>query len=266
MQSEIIKELKSHFIGELYYDDLMRKLYATDASVYRKLPLAVAIPKSKEDIKQLIYFAKENNTSLIPRTAGTSLAGQCVGEGIVVDVSKYFTKILDVNETNLGVNNVDKGLLDISWSNLEYKNENRSTDEPLFYIIFNKRNTELNSDYVLSLFNEGLSPTLYLGDGSENNLTLRRKTSIKPSIELYQNTPNPWKNETRIAFYLPEDEEITLRIINLTGKVVYSNKAVFNKGLNELQLESNTIGQSGVFYYSLEAENFMETRKMILLE
>ncbi|HER39833.1 MAG TPA: FAD-binding oxidoreductase, partial [Salinimicrobium catena] len=50
------------------------------------------------DVKELIRFAAANNTSLIPRTAGTSLAGQCVGEGIVVDVSKYFTGILEVNE------------------------------------------------------------------------------------------------------------------------------------------------------------------------
>ncbi len=94
-----LEQLKPKFKGELYYDDLMRKLYATDASVYRKLPLAVALPKNEEDIRLLIEFAKVNNTSLIPRTAGTSLAGQCVGEGIVVDVSKYFTRILDINET-----------------------------------------------------------------------------------------------------------------------------------------------------------------------
>ncbi|MCC1485358.1 FAD-binding and (Fe-S)-binding domain-containing protein [Winogradskyella immobilis] len=90
-------ELESQLTGELYFDDLMRGLYATDASVYRMLPQAVAIPKTIDDIKKLIGFAKENHTSLIPRTAGTSLAGQCVGEGIVVDVSKHFTKIIEVN-------------------------------------------------------------------------------------------------------------------------------------------------------------------------
>ncbi|MDN3493578.1 FAD-binding and (Fe-S)-binding domain-containing protein [Winogradskyella bathintestinalis] len=102
MQNENIKELqnlKSQLKGELHFDDLMRKLYATDASVYRKLPLAVALPRTNGDIQRLIDFAKTNNTSLIPRTAGTSLAGQCVGEGIVVDVSKYFTRILNINET-----------------------------------------------------------------------------------------------------------------------------------------------------------------------
>ncbi|WP_299110689.1 FAD-binding and (Fe-S)-binding domain-containing protein [uncultured Winogradskyella sp.] len=94
-----LESLKSKLDGELHFNDLMRKLYATDASVYRKLPLAVALPKSKADIKLLIDFAKNHKTSLIPRTAGTSLAGQCVGEGIVVDVSKHFTRILEINES-----------------------------------------------------------------------------------------------------------------------------------------------------------------------
>lgn len=91
---EFAKELK----GELYLDDVMRTLYATDASAYREMPLAVAIPKDEGDIKKLIAFAHKNNTSLIPRTAGTSLAGQVVGNGIIVDVSRTFTKILEVNK------------------------------------------------------------------------------------------------------------------------------------------------------------------------
>ncbi|MEZ4777502.1 MAG: FAD-linked oxidase C-terminal domain-containing protein [Bacteroidia bacterium] len=84
--------------GDLYYDHTMRVLYATDASVYRELPLAVAMPKNADDLKQLIHFARTEKTSLIPRTAGTSLAGQCVGEGIVVDTSRYMTGILEVNK------------------------------------------------------------------------------------------------------------------------------------------------------------------------
>ncbi|TXG39062.1 FAD-binding and (Fe-S)-binding domain-containing protein [Seonamhaeicola maritimus] len=90
-----LKLLTSQLRGELYFDDLHKSIYATDASVYRKIPLAVAYPKDKNDIKKLIAFAHEQGTTLIPRTAGTSLAGQCVGDGIVVDVSKYFTNILD---------------------------------------------------------------------------------------------------------------------------------------------------------------------------
>jgi FAD/FMN-containing dehydrogenase len=84
--------------GELFFDKTMRTLYATDASSYRELPLAVALPKTKQDLVRLIHFALEHNTSLIPRTAGTSLAGQVVGSGIIVDVSKYFTKIIELNQ------------------------------------------------------------------------------------------------------------------------------------------------------------------------
>src|ERR1700741_794868 len=93
-----LKSLGSELEGDLYYDRTMRMLYATDASAYREMPLAVAIPKSINDIKKLIAFANKEQTSLIPRTAGTSLAGQVVGNGIVVDVSKHFTRIIELNK------------------------------------------------------------------------------------------------------------------------------------------------------------------------
>ncbi|WP_138482894.1 FAD-binding and (Fe-S)-binding domain-containing protein [Dyadobacter bucti] len=91
--SELAKQLE----GDLFYDNVMRTLYATDASAYREMPLAVAFPRTETDIKTLISYATQNRISLIPRTAGTSLAGQVVGSGIVVDVSKNFTKILEIN-------------------------------------------------------------------------------------------------------------------------------------------------------------------------
>ena len=78
----ILESLQSTLTGELFYDALHKSMYATDASVYRKIPLAVAYPKEIEDIQELIRFAQQYKITLIPRTAGTSLAGQCVGEGI----------------------------------------------------------------------------------------------------------------------------------------------------------------------------------------
>ncbi|MCS5489839.1 FAD-binding and (Fe-S)-binding domain-containing protein [Algoriphagus limi] len=94
----LLEKLAAQLEGSLHFDRLTKTLYATDASVYREMPLAVAFPKSESDIQKLIQFATEHGTSLIPRTAGTSLAGQCVGNGIVVDVSKYFTQILEFNK------------------------------------------------------------------------------------------------------------------------------------------------------------------------
>ncbi|WBX77567.1 FAD-binding protein [Tenacibaculum ovolyticum] len=100
IQDTQLSALEKKLKGELFFDNLHKTLYATDASVYRKIPLAVAYPKNAKDIKLLITFAAKSNITLIPRTAGTSLAGQCVGDGIVVDVSKYFTDILAFDEQN----------------------------------------------------------------------------------------------------------------------------------------------------------------------
>ncbi|MGR3811539.1 FAD-binding and (Fe-S)-binding domain-containing protein [Jiulongibacter sp. NS-SX5] len=90
--------LKSKLKGEFLDDKITKTLYATDASAYREVPLAVAFPKDADDIKELILFANKKKVTLIPRTAGTSLAGQVVGKGIVVDVSRTFTSILEVNK------------------------------------------------------------------------------------------------------------------------------------------------------------------------
>ncbi|GAB4009011.1 FAD-binding and (Fe-S)-binding domain-containing protein [Spirosoma migulaei] len=97
MSVESLKNLASQLTGDLFDDVTQRTLYATDASAYREMPTAVAIPKTIDDLKALIAYARQYKTSLIPRTAGTSLAGQVVGNGIVVDVSKHFTKILEIN-------------------------------------------------------------------------------------------------------------------------------------------------------------------------
>jgi len=83
--------------GDLQTDQTTRILYATDASAYREMPLAVAIPKDEQDIVEMVKFARDHKIPLIPRTAGTSLAGQVVGSGIIVDMSIHFHQVLEVN-------------------------------------------------------------------------------------------------------------------------------------------------------------------------
>ncbi|MGQ7871067.1 FAD-binding and (Fe-S)-binding domain-containing protein [Sunxiuqinia sp. sy24] len=89
--------LKQNLEGDVYTSNVQRIIYATDASSYREMPQAVCKPKSKADLQKIITFAQEHQTSVIPRAGGTSLAGQVVGKGIVVDISKYLSKILEFN-------------------------------------------------------------------------------------------------------------------------------------------------------------------------
>lgn len=99
---QLLQQLSTSLKGELYFDltaehQMQLMAYSTDASVYQEKPLAVAIPQNNEDIKAIIGFANIHSITIIPRAAGTSLAGQVVGNGIVVDISKHFNQMSEVN-------------------------------------------------------------------------------------------------------------------------------------------------------------------------
>ena len=81
----------------IHTDTLHRIAYATDASAYREMPIGVAFCEDEKDVSELIAWAKEHHTHLIPRAGGTSIAGQVVGSGLVVDVSKHWNNILEIN-------------------------------------------------------------------------------------------------------------------------------------------------------------------------
>jgi len=89
--------LAARLDGELHTGRAMRLLYATDASEYQELPAAVAFPRTEADVGRLLAFARARRLGLIPRTAGTSLAGQVVGDGIVVDLGRHLNRILAID-------------------------------------------------------------------------------------------------------------------------------------------------------------------------
>lgn len=87
-----------HIDGEIREDRHYRIIYATDASAYREIPDVVIFPKHEKDIEEIVHYASKQHVNIIPRAAGTSLAGQVVGKGIVVDISKYLNNILEINQ------------------------------------------------------------------------------------------------------------------------------------------------------------------------
>ena len=97
MTAPSFSQLSARISGELFTGETMRKLYATDASEYQEIPAGVVFPKTEADVREIILFARQNRIAIIPRTAGTSLAGQVVGSGLVVDLSQHFNKIIEIN-------------------------------------------------------------------------------------------------------------------------------------------------------------------------
>jgi FAD/FMN-containing dehydrogenase/Fe-S oxidoreductase len=96
-RSALEQHLRRHIEGEVRFDPTSRLLYSTDASIYQIQPLGVVIPRSVEDLHTAVQIAVDSHVSIVPRGGGTSLSGQSIGPGIVLDCSKYLNAILDVD-------------------------------------------------------------------------------------------------------------------------------------------------------------------------
>jgi hypothetical protein len=140
------------------------------------------------------------------------------------------------------------------------------SDEVLFTIEFkalaggNTKNIRLDQSVI--------RPEVYDVDGSVRNLLIQtRDRNISHSQNsLYQNEPNPFKESTVISFELAKPEFVKLRILDLTGKLIYTSNGNYEKGFNSINVNNTQIGTSGVYYYQIEAGEFTATKKMILIE
>lgn len=93
----LIRALRARLRGEVLDDPVSRGIYATDASMYQMMPRAVAVPRDRKDLVEAVRICAEHSAPILPRAGGTSLTGQTVTEGVVLDVSKYMNHLLEVN-------------------------------------------------------------------------------------------------------------------------------------------------------------------------
>jgi FAD/FMN-containing dehydrogenase/Fe-S oxidoreductase len=102
-REHIYDDLKGVVKGELLFDDLSRALYSTDASIFQVQPLGVVVPRDEEDVQALVRFAAENKVPLVPRGAGSGLAGEALGSGLIVDMSRHFRAIVETGPDTVRV-------------------------------------------------------------------------------------------------------------------------------------------------------------------
>jgi len=205
-----LKALSNNLEGSLHYDHLLKVLYATDASVYRILPLAVAYPKTTNDIKKLINFAQQNNTSLIPRTAGTSLAGQCVGSGIVVDVSKYFNKIIRLDKKNKTVT-VQPGVV---------RDQLNNYLKP-FGLFFGPNTSTSNRCMIGGMVGNNSSGTTSIKYGVTRDKVIQLKTILSDGSEAVFNS----KDKSEIQ-QLKSNKTLESRIYKVLHEIISSKETV----------------------------------------
>src|SRR5436309_6165677 len=93
---QLVDDLKGILKGELLFDELSRALYSTDASIFQVQPLGVVAPRDEEDVRAIVGYAAEHQIPLVPRGAGTGMAGEALGTGLIIDLSRHLRAILDI--------------------------------------------------------------------------------------------------------------------------------------------------------------------------
>src|SRR6266540_1252412 len=100
LHPDFINELRKHFTGDIRLDLASRVLYSTDASIYQIEPQGIAIPKTQEDLQAAVELAANYKIPVLPRGAGTSLAGQAIGDALILDCSRWLDSMIEVNPEN----------------------------------------------------------------------------------------------------------------------------------------------------------------------
>lgn len=168
-----------------------------------------------------------------------------------------------INESNLGLSNIESGKLSFSWNTIG--NESFDKNVPLFYMVFHaNKNGFVSTNLDIT---DEVTKTLSVVSGEEAKVkVLFRNTDKSDSFIVFQNTPNPFKNETEIKFSLTQNANVELNVFDITGKIVYKTSGDFAKGISRFVVKSADLSSKGVFYYSLTSNGNKSTKKMIVID
>ena len=173
--SDFFRALRDRVAGEVRTDDYSRVLYSTDASIYRMMPYGVLIPRSAEDVHAAVEMAFEHNVPILPRTAGSSLAGQAVNEALVIDMSRHLDQVLELNEEEQWVR-VQPGIvldelnLYLAKYGLQFGPDPASSNRAAMGGIVSNNSTGSHSILYGMTADQVLEMDVYLADGSQAHL------------------------------------------------------------------------------------------------
>jgi len=170
---------------------------------------------------------------------------------------------LELTEANFGLNRLAEGLISTSYDNV--KGVSLNTEEVLFTLVFKTKDAG-NTAEAISINSRITKAESYTGNDLEiNDIELRtNEGEVAKGFALYQNEPNPFKELTTISFNLPEAGSASLKIFDVTGKLMYSQRGEYAEGLNQVRVSK--LGATGVMYYQIESGDYTATKKMIVIE
>jgi len=223
---DVKHELEKAIEGEVRLDIASRILYSTDASIYQVQPLGVTFPKIKQDLVAILEFCSKYRIPILPRGSGSSLAGQAVGEALVVDFSRYLNKVEEINVEDRTAW-VQPGLVLSTFNqilgkyNLQFGPDPASADRATLGGMFGNNSTGAHSILYGMSADHLLEAEVVLSDGSQANLSslssgeirqIGRKESLEAHIirtaidirtryeeAIQNNWPKTWRNSSGYA-------------------------------------------------------------------
>ena len=215
---------------------------------YLKAGSMVEIPISATNWRQLLGF----QFALQLDTEALEIQDITIG-----DVS-------NLTKDNFRLDHLQRGHLSVSWQQAEATHFEHGD---LFTLKVRVKKS-IQSTQAIALNNAFLSPEMY----QEDDAHLIAKTIqlhpivITEQLTLYQNQPNPFSTHTTIGFDLPSTQSATIRILSVTGKVVKSYDAFYDKGYQAVVLRKEDLPNEGVYYYQIETKQAIETKKMLIIK
>ncbi|HPH20872.1 MAG TPA: T9SS type A sorting domain-containing protein, partial [Haliscomenobacter sp.] len=141
-----------------------------------------------------------------------------------------------------------------------------SPEETVLFTLKLKANTTTRLSQVLSMNSRRTPEEAYGLDDELMGIGLNfGHNSIENRARLYQNTPNPFSDQTAIGFYLPQANRAVLTIRDLRGALIFQSEGLYSKGKHQVVLKKEQLRHSGVFYYTLQTSDFTTSKKMILI-
>jgi hypothetical protein len=171
--------------------------------------------------------------------------------------------IVGMTDNNFGFTHLGDGLLTVSYN--KDKAMDMAAGDKIIKLTF-KAKTNGTVAEVLNINSDITKAEAYTGSLDVMNVNFNVVSRVAESVVLHQNTPNPFKASTVIGFDLPKAMGATITIYDVTGKMLREYKDEYSKGFNSIEINKNELGSVGVMYYTLEAEGFKATKKMVVIE
>ncbi len=168
--------------------------------------------------------------------------------------------VIDLEDSNISLNRLENGLITISWNSLDEVSLNQN--EPLLEFTFNGK--AFDSNEQLDVNSKITNAELYSAN-QIRGLELRTEFEQARQLTLFQNVPNPWRNNTQIKFSVVDSDELTMKIFDVAGKLILNTTKTYLPGIHTVELTSNQFPARGIYYIELSNSETTVRNKMILI-